>query len=450
MSDWIDAEQHASRAVDLLESGRLAEAEMALRRALAIDMDQSEWHHQLGVILEMRGRDHEAIDSFDRAASGAAEASDHVEAAAAACMRLGDHRRAEERLARLSRLSSDDEEVWSRLIEVQAAQGRHDEAETTFYLSQMNLDRTSAVCLVAVGESLAERRSWDKAHWCLEEAIRLEPTCWHAHRCLADVKAATGQPQAAMKVYQWLLQQSTVDASVALSYARLLMAADRMDQAGAVVRQVLDQDPVNVEAHFQVGMVAMAQGHVQQAALAFQLVRRLDRTHERCDRALAEALLRLGQLGDARRLLSLAAQRLRDSVDSAEDEDSLERFGHLLLGADLAAEAAEVFEQLADRRGWTDGAVLRPLARSRYLAGDVPGGRTISRRILRLDPACVASISNLALASIGQGRLREAAGWIQRGLREHPRDEVLRQLRFKLFLRAATAVLKRLTGVGGK
>jgi Flp pilus assembly protein TadD len=56
MNDWTDAEQHANRAVDLLESGRLAEAEAALRHALAIDADQPEWHHQLGMILEMGGR----------------------------------------------------------------------------------------------------------------------------------------------------------------------------------------------------------------------------------------------------------------------------------------------------------------------------------------------------------------------------------------------------------
>jgi len=448
MNDWIDAEQHANRAVDLLESGRLAEAETALRCALAIDMDQSEWHHQLGVILEMSGRDIEAIESFDRAAAAASEAAEHVEAAAAACLRLGDHSRAEERIVTLSTLKPDDEDVWSQLIDVQAAQGRHDEAETTFYLSQLHLDETSVGCLVALSESLAARRSWDKAIWCVEEAIRIEPKYWPAHRCLADLKAATGHPDAAMRTYRWLLQQSAVDVSVALSYAQLLVSAECADEAQAVLRHVLEQDPVNAEAHFQVGLIAMAQGHFQQAALAFQLVRRLDRTHEQCDRALAEALLRLGQIGDAKRLLSLAAKRLRDAGDLVEDDASLERFGHLLLGADLPAEAAEVFQHVAAQRDWSDVAVLRPLARSRYLAGDVPGGRTISRRVLRLDPDCVASISNLSLASIRQGRVREAAGWIQRGLRAHPQDEVLRQLRFKLLLRTAGALLKRVVGLG--
>jgi hypothetical protein len=53
----------------------------------------------------------------------------------------------------------------------------------------------------------------------------------------------------------------------------------------------------------------------------------------------------------------------------------------------------------------------------------------------------------LAVACILQHRLREAGGWIQRGLREHPQDEVLRQLRFKLLLCRAAAVCKRILGL---
>jgi Flp pilus assembly protein TadD len=54
MSDWIDAEQHADQAATLLESGRLAEAEAAFRRALAIDSDQPDWHYQLGRAMDAR------------------------------------------------------------------------------------------------------------------------------------------------------------------------------------------------------------------------------------------------------------------------------------------------------------------------------------------------------------------------------------------------------------
>ena len=42
-------------------------------------------------------------------------------------------------------------------------------------------------------------------------------------------------------------------------------------------------------------------------------------------------------------------------------------------------------------------------------------GRAASRRVLRHDPMCIASIHNLALVSLLEGHLSEAAGWIARG-----------------------------------
>ena len=47
MDDWLDAEQLASKAMDLLERGRWVEAEAQLRRALAVDPRQYEWRFHL-------------------------------------------------------------------------------------------------------------------------------------------------------------------------------------------------------------------------------------------------------------------------------------------------------------------------------------------------------------------------------------------------------------------
>lgn len=446
MSDWIDAEQHADQAATLLESGRLAEAEAAFRRALAIDSDQPDWHYQLGLILEMSGRDVEAVEAFDRASTAAPGTRDYVDAAASVSLRLGDIQQAEARLARLAQICPDDPDVWPRLIAARTNLGQHDEAETTFYLAEMHLDRTTAACLVAMGHSLIARQLWDKATWCMDEAIRREPTCGRAYQGLAEIHIANARPHEAMKLYRWLLDHFMGDAATAVRYGELLASTEQYDEASSVLRQVLEHDPVNVEAHFHMGVLAMAQSQFQHAALAFQLVRRLDRSHERCDRALGEALLQLGQLGDARRLLSLAAKKQAES-QAEEPIDSLARFGGVLLVAELAEEAAVVFEQVVERTNWNEPQLLRPLARARYLAGDVPGGRSVSRRLLRLNPTCVASLSNLAIASLQQRRLREASGWIQRGLKAHPHDEGLRQLRFKLILRRINKMCRRIAGI---
>ena len=65
MSEWIDAEQHADRALEMYEHGRLAEAESELRKALSLNPHQPEWLFNLGLTLEAAGRDEEAFASYE-------------------------------------------------------------------------------------------------------------------------------------------------------------------------------------------------------------------------------------------------------------------------------------------------------------------------------------------------------------------------------------------------
>ncbi|MHC4220002.1 MAG: tetratricopeptide repeat protein, partial [Planctomycetota bacterium] len=67
MSNWFDAEEHADRALEMYERGRWAEAEAELRKAIALNPDQPEWHFNLGLTLEASERDAEAMACFERA-----------------------------------------------------------------------------------------------------------------------------------------------------------------------------------------------------------------------------------------------------------------------------------------------------------------------------------------------------------------------------------------------
>ncbi len=449
MSDWLDAEALAGRAMDLFESGRLADAEASLRRAIDIDGRQPGWHHHLGVMQMLADRVGDAVASFDRAAELDPGATEHLEAAAGACASGEDFCGAAERLQRLLEIDAGDEEAWARLISAHAAAGRHHDAETAFYLAEMQLEAPNAGCLTAIGESLSIREEWPRARWCLDEAIRLEPDRSDALRLLADVHVATGQLDEAMKLFERLIGDSPVDASMAIAWSDLLSRVGREADSAGVLRRVLDADPANPEVHYRLGVASAARGHYQQAALSFQLVRRLDRTHHRCDRDLAACLLHLGQVGDARKLLSLVVTRLQqaDPHDlQSESDEAISDLGHLLIQADLPVEAASVLEVAADRQGETAAPLMRELARARYLAGDLEGGRSISRRVLRLDPTCVASLSNLAMVAVRRDRLAEAAGWVRRGLRAHPGDELLRRIRMRLWIRRVSNVIRRLAG----
>ncbi len=452
MSDWLDAEALAGRAMDLFESGRIADAEASLRRAIDIDDRQPGWHHHLGVMQMIADRVGDAVVSFDRAAELDPGATEHLEAAAGACVSGEDFEGAATRLKRVLEIDSGDEDVWARLISAHAAGGRHDEAETTFYLAEMHLGHVRPGCLTAMAESLCIREVWPRARWCLEEAIRIEPDRSEALKLLADVHMATGHLDEALQVFERLIEASPVDASMAIAWSDLLARVGREADAAGVLRRVLDADPANPEVHYRLGVASAAQGRYQQAALAFQLVRRLDRTHPRCDRDLAACLLHLGQVGDAQKLLSLVVARLQQADPAElkrEQDEALIDLGRLLIRADLPVEATVVFEIASDRHQGSAAPIMRELARSRYLAGDLDGGRAISRRVLRIEPTCVASLCNLAMAALRRGRLVEAAGWVKRGLAAHPGDEMLRRVRTRIVVRRVGEFLCRLAGVEG-
>jgi len=447
MSNWLDAETLAGRAEDLFESGRLGEAETALRQAIAIDRSHPEWHHRLGLILQYAERLSEAMACFDEAAELEPGVVDHVDAAATVGLIAGDFDAALERLEQLVRIDPHDEQGWVRLIDAYVDAGRHEDAETTFYLSEMQLTCPTAGCLTAIGRSLFLRRQWSRAGWCLEEAVRLDPRYLRAHHLLAEVMASSGRIDEATEAFERIVRGSPVDAGVALSWAELLARTGRADEAAAVLRQVIGIEPTNSHAHFQIALLSMQERRYQQAALTFQLVRRLDRDYPDCDRLLAECLLHLGQTGDARRLLSRSVCRLRESGPDRPCEGDLTSLGGLLLSAGLPDEAAYVLDRQRQRGSSDDVDLLRMLAKARYLSGDFDGGRAVSRAVLRIDSSCVASVSNLAIVALEQDRLAAAWAWVKRGRRLHPRDEELRRIRLKILLRGAARTLRRIAGI---
>lgn len=445
MDDWLDAEQLASKAMDLLERGRWVEAEAQLRRALAVDPGQHEWRFHLGLVLEALGRDREARDAFDASIDPAGNPIDALLASASASARLGDWPWAEQAVRSVLEHDPRCEEGHARLIEALRMSEQHDEAEAAFYMAELALDGPSADCLAEVGASLASREEWRRAGWCLRQAIRLDPEIPHARRRLADVLAQTGQVQRAVELYERELREDPDQVDLLAGYAQLLERLGRLEDAATRLQRALDLDPTSVEANHRLGRLALRMGCPDRAAVAFQLVRRLDRGHPTVARDLAEALLHAGQRGDARRLLGCIVQGVREAQDDGicESPQLQCTLITLLLDADLATDAAERAESLLAGGFKPDTDMWRTFALARFTAGDMDGGRSASRRVLRQDPSCLRSIGNLAWAALLQDRLDEAAAWIRRGRRIDRDDERLRSLRTRLWMARLRAMLSR-------
>jgi len=464
MSEWFDAELHADRALEMYERGRWAEAESELRKALSLNPDQAEWHYNLGMTLEASGRDLEALASYERAIELLPEQSDPLIAAAVVCNRLRRYDRAIEWADQALALSPASGLAYAHKIDALARLGRHDEAETAFYMAQHALAEPCPHCFAAIAESLIERRDYERAGWCLRESLRLEPHLPRLRARLAAVLAATGRPQRALQMYLRDLRDDPGNVDTLLDYGELLIDLGRLPEASEKFRRVLELEPANVDAHFRLGQVAMASGRFEQAHLEFELVLKLDRQFPLIRLSLVEALLKRGSLDAARHCLrdeldewsqdgALDSGRGPDPDTDRGSDDGVarfdadaaprtvadyERFGDLLVQAGLCAEGAVLFERAIaggdDQRRCETPTLLRKLAFARFRAGDAAGGVAASRRVLRFDPKCVASIHNLALAALEAGQLRVAAGWVGRGLRVDRHDDGLRRLRMRTWL----------------
>ena len=461
MSDWMDAEAHADRALEMFERGRWAEAEEELRKALALNPDQAEWHFNLGLTVEQAGRDNDALTCYEKAIELMPDQVDPLLAGGVVANRLGQFERAIKWLEKAITLAPTLEEPYAHKMESHIRSGHHDEAETTFYMAQHALDEPSAQVLSVMAESLIQRGSFDRAEWCLREAMRLEPTMSRVRARLAAVFGATGRPQRAVQLYLRELRDDPGNIDTLLEFGSLLYDLGRIPEAAEKFRRVLELEPANPDAHFRLGLIALAANRFEQASMEFELVLKLDGEFPGIRCAIGETLLRRREIDEARRYLleefaaakASAESRFTDPIvisqgpiDRTEmalhvqlSNAALSQLAGLLLEVHEPARAAELLEIAVNEEETVE--LLRLLALARFRAGNRDGGAAASRRVLRKEPTCIRSIHNLALAALEQRRPAIAAGWIKRGLTIDANDNELRRLRMRLWLVAGRSLL---------
>ncbi len=440
MTNWQDAEQHADRALDLFERGRWSEAETELRKALDIDPDQGDWHFNLGLTLERCGRDAEALSSYEQASRLLPEAVGPQLAAGSACLRLARFKDAIDWLEYVLTQDQACETAWAMLIDARTSLDDHDGAETTFYLAQDALEETSAIVLVSMCESLLIRELWDRAAWCAREAMKLDQDVQGGRIRLASALIAKGEGQQASQLLLRELRQDPGNIQALLLHADLLVETGRHQEAMMKLHRILEMEPANVQAHVRAGAIAMEDQRWEESFIAWGLVRRLDPSHPTASLYLAKTLLAMGRNETARPILQERLDRMGDS----ESRESKLEMATLLLQAGEPAMAVPLLDELAKDRSDTEQ--LRLLAVALFASDQRDEGAAVSRRVLRLQPDCIASMHNLALAAFSSNRYKSAWGWVQKGLKVDANDEELRRLRSRLIWKSIRSFFERLIG----
>ena len=442
MNEWSDAEDHVERAHELFEAGRWDEAEKELRQALARNPYQAEWHFNLALTLEAAGRFRDAAESFKKAFElGPGDAQVAV-LVGLNCLRAGDPEGSLPWLDKAIDLDNTRVDPLIYKIEALARLGRHEEAETAYYLAQQ-IEPDDAEIYAVMADSLLARGLHDKAVWCLREAARLDPELPRVEAKLAEAYARTGRQERARQLYLRELRRDPGNIDSLLDLGELLMDMHRDAEASEKFRRVLELEPDNAEAHFNLGRLAAKLGDRAGSLRQFDLVVRLDPSYPSARCKLAAVLLESHTEGAKDRAKLLLLAELRDQSERPDRIaiEEMDELGQLLLDAQLPTEAARVFKRIIARQP-NNAAAHHALSVCHFLRQDRAAGMECARAALRLEPQYIAPMHNLAMAYLEQGQWTRARYWATHARRLDPDDPSLRRLRLKLRVQAIFEVVR--------
>jgi|CXWL01.1.fsa_nt_gi tetratricopeptide (TPR) repeat protein len=310
MNDWFEAEQRVERAQQLSESHCFAEALSELDVALSINPNNALWHAQRGYLLEELDRAAEAVEAYQRSLQLEGGDQDVSLALGAALAHLGKFALALTVFEDLARLYPELEPTYCHRILVYAELGRHERAEEMFYMAQ-ELDDACPHCFYHMGGSLFSREQFDKAIYCWERVIELEPGYIGVNRRIAQAFEAKGELDRAREYFLRELRDDPGNTDLLFELAELTLASGKLPAAAAKFEQIIELDPDHAAAYFALGSVLLQIGQPQAALDALEsaaVAAEPDEMLHGLDARAGEALLLLGRFAEARIRLNKAVE----------------------------------------------------------------------------------------------------------------------------------------------
>src|ERR1700733_13189207 len=174
MDDWNNAEQRAQRAAELFEQHRWQEAAAELRAATAINPYNSSWFFNLGITLDQLARPDEAIEAYQNALAIDPHDVQTLHHLGADFHEMGRFDDAVSALEKIESLDAGYEPAYCGRILSYANLGQHQRAEEMFSLARLYKEHCPD-CYHNMGVSLAARKMYNKAIFCWQQALDLEP-----------------------------------------------------------------------------------------------------------------------------------------------------------------------------------------------------------------------------------------------------------------------------------
>ncbi len=205
------------------------------------------------------------------------------------------------------------------------------------------------------------------------------------------------------------------------------LIVDRRDaEAERILREILAQDPENLEVLGQLALLRRLQEDWPEAKRLCEEILRLDPEDSSTRKNLAFVHLRMGDRARARALYEEVTR-----LDPG-DADALGLWGGLLTEDGRPREAIEVLAR-ATQLAPHDAELVVLLGRARDDAGDASGALADYDRALAIDPGATSAVIQRGILLRKLGRVDEAVRTLRAGLERNPEDpEILNNLAFTL------------------
>ena len=252
-----------SIAVKHHQSGQLKAAEEIYRQILAVDPNQADAWHLLGVLAAQVGKPGDAIDLMARAIRiHGLNPAFHINQGNAylSMQRAADAARCYERALELAPNSA---EALYRLGNVMMQQRNLSDAAQYFQRSiQLNPD--FAEVHNNLGSVLKDLGNLDAAVACYRQAVRLKPDDVPPHYNLGIGLKELGHLDEAATCQRRALELNPHDPEVHSCLGNVLSDQGDLDEAAACHRRALELDPSSAEAHKAFGLTLLKAGHWNQ------------------------------------------------------------------------------------------------------------------------------------------------------------------------------------------
>ena len=429
-------------AVQHHQAGRLQAAEQIYRQILAIEPNQPDALHLLGVIAHQLGKHEVAVEYIGRAIRLQGNAAfyhnnlgeayralrrmseatacyrralelkpDYVEAHNNLGVALEDEGKLDEAVAcyrRALELKPDYAESHSNLGNALKGQGKSSEA-LTCYRRALELKPDYAEAHYNLGIALKDGGKLDEAVACYRRALELKPDYAEAHGNLGVALMDEGKLDEAVACYRRALELKSDYAEAHSNLGVALMDARKLDEAVASYRRALALKPHLAEAHYNLGNALRELGKLDEAVACYRRALELKPDYADASSNLGNALKDQGKLDEA---VACYRRALVLKPDYAEIHsnlgNALKDQGNLDEALSCCRQALALKPEYAGAYG-NLGCVLEEM-------GDLQGAEDSFRAALRHDSRF--AFAHYKLAELLRGKLPEKDLAVQRRLLE--------------------------------